>query len=440
MNSDLQLFKNGVSRRSFLRTLGAAGAAAAALPSMAYGQQVASNTAPPAARRGMSDMGEFRQLPPDAVIISSNENPLGPHKDALDAICATASLGGRYHQEVSGLAVKTFTEAMGLPMAEPGKPGMVALFPGSGGPLDLALMSNIGPDKPLVFGDPSYEQGPRAAQTMKAARFPVPLTATYAHDVKAMIAAHPSPGAYYIVNPNNPTGTMTPREDIIYLLENKPKGSVVIVDEAYFHFSNDESVVSLVPKYEDLIVTRTFSKIYGMAGLRAGVAIAHPERLQAFANVAPPARSVGSISITSAAAVTASLLNKDLVPQRRKINADVRAESIEFLSKQGYKIIPGSQANFFMVDTGANQMIAGQRGGPFQQAMIKEKVAIGRTWDALPTYVRITVGTHDEMQKFQTAFVKCMDTPTPGTPIPAGAAELYLPEYYAPSELHRGWA
>jgi histidinol-phosphate aminotransferase len=145
---------------------------------------------------------------------------------------------------------------------------------------------------------------------------------------------------------------------------------------------------------------------------------------------------VGSISITSAAAVKASLLNKELVPERRKINADVRAETIEFLSKQGYKIVPGSQANFFMVDTGVNQMIPGQRGGPFQQAMINEKVAIGRTWDAMPTYVRVTVGTHEEMQKFQTAFVKCMANPA-GTAL---GAELYLPEYHAPSELHRGWA
>ena len=70
-------------------------------------------------------------------------------------------------------------------------------------------MSNIGPDKPLVYGDPSYEQGPRAAEMMKAPKYPVPLTATYAHDVKAMLKAHPSPGAYYIVNPNNPTGTIT---------------------------------------------------------------------------------------------------------------------------------------------------------------------------------------------------------------------------------------
>ena len=433
MNPDLQfLIKNGVSRRSFLRTLGVAGAAAAALPAMAYGhaqqQQLASNTTVPASRRrGFgSDMGEMRVVPPDAVIISSNENPLGPAQVALDAICATAAMGGRYHREEEMNTVKVFTDSFGLPQASRDHPGFVALFPGSGGPLDLALMSNIGPDKPLVFGDPSYEQGPRAADIMKAGKFPVPLTADYKHDVKEMVAAHPSPGAYYIVNPNNPTGTMTPREDIVWLLENKPKGSVVIVDEAYFHFSNDESVIPLIPKYPDLIVTRTFSKIYGMAGLRAGVAVAHPERLQAFSTVAPPARSVGSISITSAAAARVSLLDKDLVPTRRKINADVREETLVFLTKNGYKVLPGSQANFFMVDVGRD-------GHAFGDDMFAEKVVIGRTWPALPTYVRVTVGTAPEMQKFQTAFVKCMDK-TPGTTM---GAQLYRPQFYAPSELHR---
>jgi len=424
---------SGVSRRSFLRTLGAAGAVAAALPAAAaYGQQTASTTAPAATPRGRggfgSDMGEMRHLSPDTVIISSNENPLGPAAVALSSIGTTAAMGGRYHQEVSMETVKIFSSQWDLPFG-PGKPSYVGLFPGSGGPLDLALMSNIGPDKPLVYGDPSYEQGPRAADAMKAPKFPVKLTPTYAHDVKAMIAAHPSPGAYYIVNPNNPTGTMTPREDIVYLLKNKPKGSVVIVDEAYFHFSNDDSVIPLIADNEDLIVTRTFSKIYGMAGLRAGVVIAHPERLRAFTTVAAPARSLASISITSAAAAGASLQDKDLVPMRKKINGDIRAETLDFLNKQGYKTIPGSQANFFMVDVG-------RPGGEFMQNMLAEKVAIGRTWAALPTYVRVTVGTKPEMEKFQTAFVKCMDM-KPASSSNLGAS-LYIPEMHVPSELYRG--
>ena len=411
----------GVSRRSFMRILGAASAAATSFPAFAAVQQPGAPAASQG-RRGISDMGEMRQLSPETVIISSNENPLGPAQSALTAICSTAAMGGRYHGEETFKTLTVFNEQLGL------KRGYSALFPGSGGPLDLALMSNIGPDKPLVYGDPSYEQGPRAADTMKAPKFPVPLTATYAHDVKAMLKAHPSPGAYYIVNPNNPTGTMTPKEDIVWLVNNKPAGSVVIVDEAYHHFSNDDSVIDLVAQDKDIIVLRTFSKIYGMAGLRAGFAVARPDLLMKFASVAAPARSLASISITSAAGARASLEDKDLVPLRRKINSDIRSETLEFLTKHGYKIIPGSQGNMFMVDVK-------RPGREFQAAMLKENVAIGRTWAAMPNYVRVTVGTKQEMEKFQTAFVKCMDK-APGTV--NGAAELHLPAYHVPSELYRG--
>ena len=410
----------GVSRRSFMRILGAASATAASFPALAAVQQSAAPAAQGGGRRGLggADMGEMRQLSADTVIISSNENPLGPAQSALQAIGVTAPLGGRYHFDETMKTLVAFNEVYGL------KKGYSALFPGSGGPLDLALMSNIGPDKPLVYGDPSYEQGPRAADTMKAPKLPVPLTSTYAHDVKAMVKAHPSPGAYYIVNPNNPTGTMTPREDILWLLANKPAGSVVIVDEAYHHFSDHESVIDQVALDKDIIVMRTFSKIYGMAGLRAGFAVARPDLLQKLGTVPGPSRSLASISITSSAAARASLQDKDLVPLRRKINTDIRAETLEFLEKHGYKTIPGSQANMFMVDVK-------RPGKDFQQLMMQEKIAIGRTWTAMPTYVRVTVGTKEEMDKFQTAFVKCMD-------VPPGAANASLhSELYIPSELHR---
>jgi histidinol-phosphate aminotransferase len=413
--------KQGVSRRSFVRILSAASAAATSFPALAALQQPAAPAAAaaqPAKRGGMRGM----QLSPDTVIISSNENPLGPAQSALTAIGTTATQGGRYHFDEYVKTITVFNEQFGL------KKDYSALFPGSSGPLDLALMSNIGPDKPLVYGDPSYEQGPRAADVMKATKYPVPLTATYAHDVKAMLKAHPSPGAYYIVNPNNPTGTMTPKSDIVWLVKNKPKGSVVIIDEAYHHFSNDESCIDLVSQDNDVIVMRTFSKIYGMAGLRAGLAIARPDLIERFNNVGGPSQSLASISITSAAAARASLQDKDLVPLRKKINTDIRSETLEFLTKHGYKIVPGSQGNMFMVDVK-------RPGREFQAAMLKENVAIGRTWSAMPNYVRVTVGTKSEMEKFQTAFVKCMDMP-PGAA--NGAAALHMPEFHIPSELYRG--
>jgi histidinol-phosphate aminotransferase len=400
-----------------MRILGAASAAATSFPAFAAIEQAGTQAEPTKPRLARS-----MQFSPDTVVISANENPLGPAQCAVTAICKTATQGGRYHFDEYAKTISVFNDQFGL------KRDYSALYPGSSGPLDLALMSNIGPDKPLVYGDPSYEQGPRAADTMKAAKYPVLLTATYAHDVKAMVKAHPSPGAYYIVNPNNPTGTMTSKEDLVWLVNNKPEGSVVIIDEAYHHFCDDESCIDLVRQDKDVIVMRTFSKIYGMAGLRAGFAIGRPDLLERFNRVGGSNQGAGSVSIATAAAARASLEDKDLVPLRKKINSDIRSETLEFLSKKGYKFVPGSHGNMFMVDV--------QRPGrEFQMAMLKENVAIGRTWSAMPNYVRVTVGTKAEMEKFQTAFVKCMDVP-PGAA--NGAASLHLPEFHVPSELYRG--
>src|SRR5580658_6613831 len=159
-----------------MRVLGAASVAATSFPAFAAVQGV---QAPQQGRRAVADLSGYVPGADETVIISSNENPLGPAPSALDAICKTAAIGNRYHGEVTMAAVSTVNDLFGL------KRGYVGLFPGSGGPLDLALMSNIGPEKPLVYGDPSYEQGPRAADVMKAPKFPVKLTAKYEHDVRA---------------------------------------------------------------------------------------------------------------------------------------------------------------------------------------------------------------------------------------------------------------
>jgi histidinol-phosphate aminotransferase len=367
----------------------------------------------------MSSLGGW--LPPDVVVISMNENALGPAPSALEAILKSAGGGNRYRGDIIQGTITTAAEMFGL------KRAYVGLFPGSAGPLNLALASNLGPDRPLVYADPSYEQGPVIADMVGAPKFGVKLTPNYAHDVRGMLAATPKAGVYYIVNPNNPTGTMTPKADIVWLLKNKPAGSMVIVDEAYHHFSNDESCIDLVGQDQDIIVMRTFSKIYGMAGLRAGLAFARPDYFQKFRTVSPMAASLASISFTSAAGANAALKDKDVVPQRRKINADIRSETLEFLTKGGYTILPGSQTNFFMVDVK-------RPGGEFQRTMLEEKVAIGRTWPVMPNYVRVTVGTREEMAKFQTAFVKCMNLPCD----PVSATSRLDTPALNPSELHRG--
>jgi histidinol-phosphate aminotransferase len=406
------MLSNLVSRRSFVRI---AGTAAAAAPILTRAPDALALTSEPTRKEEFAELAA-RYHDPNAVIISSNENPMGPSAGALAAIAKASTQGGRYHHEAKGEALGAFSEQFGL------KEGYVSLWPGSSTPLDLALKANLGPDRSLVVADPSYEQGPRAAQAVNAKVISVPLTTSGAHDVKAMLAAAPKAGVYYIVNPNNPTGTMTPRSDILWLLKNKAPGSIVIVDEAYHHFSDHEPMIDQVVADKDLIITRTFSKIYGMAGLRAGLLIAKPELQAKLTDLGPAVTRNGAseVSMATALACLASIKDQSLIPERRKINTDIREATLGWLDKKGYKYYAGSQSNFFMVDVK-------RPGREFAALMQKEDVYIGRTWAAMPNYVRVTVGTAPEMKKFQTAFTKVFETAH-------SVAHRDLP-YTAPSEL-----
>jgi histidinol-phosphate aminotransferase len=275
------------------------------------------------------------EAPSDAVLINANENPLGPSKEAREAAHRMIDFGGRYRFSESDKVQKLLAQQEGV------KPSYVRIHPGSSGPLHQAVLAFTSPTKAFVTADPGYEAGERAAKFIGAKVYRVPLTKTYAHDVRAMAAATPDAGLIYICNPNNPSGTLTPKEDIEWLVANKPKGSVVMTDEAYTHISTAPFNTDLVAKDKDVVILRTFSKIYGMAGLRAGAAIGRPDLLQKVGEY-----SSTMMPITGMAAASASL-----------------------------------------------------------QA---EKVFIGRVWPSWPTHVRVTVGTHDEMEKFKVAFKKVM--------------------------------
>ena len=245
------------------------------------------------------------------------------------------------------------------------------------------------------MGDPGYEEGSRAAEVIGSKVIRVPLRKDYSHDVKAMLAADPKAGVYYICNPNNPTGTLTSKEDIEYLLANKPKDSILLLDEAYIHFSDAPLSSYLVAQEKDVIVLRTFTKAYGMAGIRAGLAIGKPDLLEQMSPF-----GAGMLPITGIAAATASLKVKTLVAERRKINASVRENVFNFLEQKKFTYVP-SVRNKFM-------LYAGKPGGEVAKAMAKEKIFIGRVWPAWPDHVRVSIGTQDEMDKFKTALVKVM--------------------------------
>ncbi len=363
------------SRRAFLQ-LSAAASAAVALrvvtePMLAYAQRP-------------------KTFLKDAVMIDSNENPLGPGDAARVAVSGIVSQGGRYSSWLTEELEQTIAEMEGL------KREYVRAFPGSSLPLHYAVLAFTSPSKSYVTADPGYEAGMHAAKFSGARIVKVGLTKTHAHDVRAMLAAAPDAGVFYICTPNNPTGTLTGHSDIEYALEKKPKGSILLVDEAYIHFSDGTTALDLVKADKDVIVLRTFSKIYGMAGLRCGFALGRPDLLAKLDDYA----GWNAMPITAVVAATASLKDTQLVPQRQRINTTIREAVFQWLDGHGYSYSP-SQSNCFMLDTKrpAKDVIA---------AMALQNVFIGRVWPVVPTHVRITVGTSAEMERFQAAFQHVM--------------------------------
>jgi len=351
---------------------------------------------------------------PGGVMINANENPLGPCDAARSAIASMAPQGGRYSDWLTDELAKVFAEAEGL------NPKWVRVFAGSSGPLHCSVLAFTSPTKSYVTADPGYEAGMHAAEISGARVVKVPLTKTYAHDTKAMATAAADAGLIYVCTPNNPTGTLTSHSDIEQLVATKPKGAVVLVDEAYIHFSSAPAVLDLVKAGQDVIVLRTFSKIYGMAGIRCGFAIARPDLLAKITNHA----GYSAMPITAVAAATASLGHSGLVAERKQVNTTIRQNTFEWLNKQGYSYVP-SESNCFMLDTKrpAKEVI---------DAMAARNVYIGRIWPVWPTYTRITVGTQSEMEAFQAAFQKVMTNAvatgyTPSRRLPRGEDGVVWP-------------
>ena len=330
--------------------------------------------------------------PADAVRINANENPLGPCPEAAEAMYAIIKGGGRYQYEKTFEFQKTQADLDGV------KPDYVMPFAGSSAPLHYSVIAFTSKERGLVTADPDYEAAGRAAQFVgaKVTRVKLDAANNYKHDVKAMLAADPNAGAFYICNPNNPTGTLTPKSDIAWLIANKPAGSVVILDEAYIHLTGAEFGSDFVQQDKDVVILRTFSKLFGMAGLRAGAAIGRPDLLK---KITP--YSAGALPITGMVGANASLkVSKTLVPERRTIIKNIREDVLSWCTGKGYTFIP-SVSNKFMIDV---KMPARE----YIEGMVKEKVLVGRAWPSMPTYVRVSVGLKDEMEKWKAAHLKVM--------------------------------
>jgi len=366
------LLHRGYSRRQLARiatvfSLGAA-AASAGRPAWASG--------------GVPD-----PAPSAKVRIGANEcwtGPLAPGQAAAAAIIAS---GNRYEpKDLRGDFIRAVMRVESVPLDH------VAPWPGSSDPLSRSVVTFCAPGKGLVTADPTFELAGRTAQWLGAPVKRVPLTADYTHDVKAMLAADPNAGLYYICSPNNPTGTVTPLADIEWLVANKPVGALVLVDEAYTHFAGVPTASYLAAAGKDVIVMRTFSKLFGMAGLRMGYVMARPDIIARMMRYDGGMQS-GALPVTSLACATASLSAADLIAARRAEMREARAMAIDHVKKRGLTVLP-TNANMFMVDWKSVP------AAKMQAALRTQSVEIGRSWPIWPTVSRVTVGSMADMTAF----------------------------------------
>src|SRR5438309_7613166 len=382
----MQTTTMSISRRKFAQLLGAGAAGTLVTVSRSRAAEpVSSATATPSAA-------------PGGVRLSSNENPYGPSRKALKAMDDAFSLAWRYPDEHADLLIDSLAKLNGVSRDQ------ILLGDGSGEILKLCAEAFTGPISAngsglagrgmMVAADPTFEAILNHARVYGAEVVKVPLTSTFAHDLPKM-ASVANEGLIYICNPNNPTASITPKNELRDFIAKAPRQTVILVDEAYYHYADSpdyESMIPLIKDHPNLIVARTFSKIYGMAGLRCGYCVAQAETIKRM----HPFQMWDSVNTMALAAATVSLDDVDQVNGGRKMNSEAKNFTLSELEKLGYKSIP-SQANFIMFDCRKPVV-------PIIQAMKEKHVQVGRLFPALPNYMRVTIGKHSEMESFLSAF------------------------------------
>lgn len=364
-----------LTRRTFA---GAAIAAARLLPEVAYAQR--------AAVTGGS-------LPKDMVWLNANENPAGPPAVSLAAMRDALPGCGRYHYQEFGEIYSAIARSEEL------SPLQIVAGCGSSEVLHTAVDAFTSPERPLISVTPAYELPIELARELGRPVVLTKLRDDYTADVRKLAeeAAKARGGLIYLCNPNNPTSAGVKAADVDWLVANLPPNTILLVDEAYIHFAEDPQLKSALPHVrqgKDVIVTRTFSKIYGMAGLRVGFAAAKPELIRKLRPL-----QINVIPIVSAKAVVAALGEKEnILRERRATNARTRRELCGWLRERGVKYIE-PHANFMMIDCGRNAR-------EFIGAMPRLGVAPGRPFPPLDNMLRVSIGTDADMAKFRDVFWK----------------------------------
>lgn len=346
-----------------------------------------------AAGIGLSGLNSFAMSKADlltqsadgsVIRLSSNENPYGPGPMARKAMTEQIMASNRYGWEITGKLRAQLAEKHSL--AE----NNILLSAGSTEILNLVSLYCAAEKGSLITAAPSYNYWTVAAEHAGLKIISVPLRADKKLDLSAMLKAiQNDTRLVYICNPNNPTGTVSNRTELIAFIREASKKVMILVDEAYIDFSAEESLSSLVSEYKNLIIAKTFSKIYGLAGARIGYAIAHTESLLRLS--ALQCWPNGSVSVASAAAALASLKDHEFVSESYELNKKVRQFAMDQFKSLELSFIP-SETNFLYFS------LDGYKSDFFEK--LKDNNIIGTgIYEENGKWTRITVGTMGEMQK-----------------------------------------
>lgn len=326
-------------------------------------------------------------LPADdkPIRLISNENPYGPSPMVRKAMADHMAMSNRYNRDIT-LELRTALAAKHGVTAD-----NILTSAGSTEILDIAARIAVLKKGSTVSPFPSFNHWTLIAEQFGIERVLVPVTAEKKIDLPAVLKAiKPNTGIVYICNPNNPTGTLCSRSELVDFVAEASKKTLVLLDEAYIDFTEEQSLCNLVMENKNLVIAKTFSKIYGLAGARAGYAIAHPDTINLFASVQPWPN--GSMSVVSAAAAIAALQDQQFVKSVYTRIQHSKKYAIENMERLGIKCIP-SYTNFIYFS------LANYQKDYFEQLKANNILGTG-IWEEEGKWSRITVGTQTEMEKF----------------------------------------
>jgi histidinol-phosphate aminotransferase len=374
---------NRLSRRDVLGGLVSAAAAGVAVPGLAQ------------APRAAGEIGRTSTV----LRLGSNENATGLGPAARAAFLAAIDDANRYPGRVWETLIEALTSHHQV------EASWIHLTPGSGALLSAATLAFTGASRSLVTAAPTFEAPARTARRTGATVHAVPVTAEGRLDLEAMLAKASGAGLFFVCNPNNPTGGSVPGAALTAFVASLQKAAPdarVLVDEAYFEYADESGYATAVPLAvadRRVLVTRTFSKLFGMAGLRVGYAIAHPDTIAALEPHGPN----GTLSNASLAAAAAAFTDTSHIAAERARNRAVREATRQRFEAAGYRVLP-SAANFVMMDIRRD-------AGTFGWACRQQRIAVARPFPPLGTFLRLTIGTQAEMDEAVPAILALLAAP-----------------------------